>query len=77
MSSRSSVVMIWSCYFALGGVHLALHHYWSTAIWTGLGLIWFLRGIKATRLDDLSSETLGLKPHRRALFRPERIFAQS
>jgi hypothetical protein len=77
MSSRSSVVMIWSCYFVLGCAHLALHHCWSTAIWMALGLIWFLRGIKATRLDDLSSDTLGLKPHRRALFSPERIFAQS
>jgi hypothetical protein len=77
MTSRSSFVMIWSCYFALGCAHLAFHHYWSAAIWTGLGLIWFLRGIKATRLDDLSRDTLGLKPRRQALFSPERIFAQS
>jgi hypothetical protein len=77
MSSRSSVVMIWSCYFALGCAHLARHHYWSAAIWMGLGLIWFLRGFKASRLDDLSGDTLGLKSKRRVLFSPERIFAQS
>jgi hypothetical protein len=77
MSSRGGAVMIWSCYFALGCAHLARQHYWSAAIWIGLGLIWFLRAVKASRLDDLSSDTLGLKPQRRALFSPERIFAQS
>jgi hypothetical protein len=55
----------------------AFHHYWAAAIWLGLGLVWFLREIRAARLDDLSSDTLALMPRRRALFSPERIFAQS
>ena len=77
MASRGGFVLIGSCYFALGCAHLVRQHYWSAAIWIGLGLIWFLHGIKASRLDDLSSDTLGLKPGRRVLFSPERIFAQS
>lgn len=77
MSSRRSVVMIWSCYFALGCVHLALKHYWTAAIWMGLGLSWFIRGNRAARLDDLSSDSIGLKPQSRALFSSSRIFVQS
>jgi hypothetical protein len=68
---------MWSSYLALGCAYLAVRQSWFGAMWLGLGLVWFVRGIKAARLDDLNSDTLGLKPQRRTLFSPDKIFTQS
>jgi hypothetical protein len=77
MSSRSSTVLIWSCYFALGFANVARHEYGFGAIMVGLGVIWFTRGIKTSNLDDLSTTTLDLNstPRPRSAFGAKRIFA--
>jgi hypothetical protein len=77
MSSRTGLVFTWSSYLALGIACLATRQYWLAAAYMCFGVIWFLRGAEASRLDDLSSDTLGLKPQRRTLFTPDNIFTQS
>ena len=76
MSSRSSVVLTWSLNFALGFAYLAQHSYWLGVSWLGLGVISLARGIKATNLDDLSANTLGLNttPRPKSPFSANRIF---
>jgi hypothetical protein len=77
MSSRSSTVLIWSCYFGLGFLQLARGSYFLAVISLGLAVIWLTRGIKTSNLDDLGTTTLDLNstPRPRSAFGAKRIFA--